>query len=82
MALRPGCKNRSNLWTLLGVLSPAEKIAFAGNSDETGDVTLLALVHTVEGTPGNSYMERSYITGVWNDSVFVETEFEWLPGID
>ncbi len=64
------------------VAGPAEKIAFAGNSDETGDVTLLALVHTVEGTPANSYMERSYIYTVYNDSVFVETEFEWLPSRD
>jgi len=72
------------------VAGPAEKIAFAGNSDETGDVTLLALVHTVEGTNiggsppglGNQYMERSYIYTVYNDSVFVETEFEWLPSRD
>ena len=64
------------------VAGPAEKIAFGGNSDETGDVTLLALVHTVEGTQANLYMERSYIYSVYNDSYSVETEFEWLPSRD
>ena len=44
-----------------------------------GDVTLLALVHTVEGIAAHAYMDRSYILTCWNDSVFVETEFEWLP---
>jgi len=64
------------------VAGPAEKIAFAGNSDETGDVTLLALVHTVEGIEADAYMNRSYILSTYNDSVFVETEFEFLPSRD
>jgi hypothetical protein len=40
------------------------------------DATLLGLVHTVEGTPGNSFQERSYIFVPYNDSDPVPTEFE------
>jgi hypothetical protein len=38
--------------------------------------TLLGLVHTVEGTAGNAFQERSYIFVPYNDSVAVPTEFE------
>jgi hypothetical protein len=61
---------------------PAEKLAFAGTGDETGAVTLLGLVQTVEGTVGNGYQERSYIFNTYNDSFFVETELEFLPSGD
>jgi len=64
------------------IAGPAEKFAFGGTGDEVGAVTLLGLVHTIEGTAANNYMERSYIYSLSNDSVFVETEFELLPAGD
>jgi hypothetical protein len=64
------------------VAGPAEKMTFLGSPDETGAATLLGLVHTVEGTLANRYQERSYIFTPYNDSVFVETEFEFLPSFD
>jgi hypothetical protein len=61
------------------VAGPAEKMAFGGTGDQTGPVTLLGLVHTVEGTLANSYQERAYIFTPYNDSVFVGTDFGSLP---
>jgi hypothetical protein len=31
------------------------------------------VVHTVEGTADNAYQERSYIFGLYNDGVLVDT---------
>jgi hypothetical protein len=59
------------------VAGPAEKFAFGGTGDVTGPVTLLGLVHTVEGTLANSYMERSYIFTPYNDSIFAVTDFQF-----
>jgi len=64
------------------IAGPAEKFAGPFGGDETGDVTLLGIVHTVEGTAANRYQERSYIFNMYNDSVPVETEFEFLPSRD
>jgi hypothetical protein len=53
---------------------PAVKFGFGGIIDNTGPVTLLGLVETVEGpTPGSAM--RSYVTPLSNDSVPVGTCF-------
>ena len=44
---------------------------------DTSDATLLGLVMTVEGTAVNSYQERSYIFVPYNNSLGVDTEFEF-----
>ena len=48
-------------------------------ADEAGPVTLLGLVQVFEGSVANRYMERSYIFNMYNDSVPIETEFEYRP---
>jgi hypothetical protein len=53
------------------------------NDDPPGtEVTLLGLVHTVEGTAPNGFQERSYIFSLYNDSVGVDTEFEFVAVVD
>jgi len=37
---------------------------------------------TVEGTQANSYQERSYIFVPYNNSLGVDTEFEFEPIVD
>jgi len=49
-----------------------EKVPIFGINDTAGPVTLLGLVQTNEGQTGT---DRSYITGVFNDSTVVETIF-------
>jgi hypothetical protein len=53
------------------------------NDDPPGtEVTLLGLVHTVEGTAPNAFQERSYIFQPYNNSAGVDTEFEFVPIVD
>jgi len=57
------------------ISDPAQKIQWAGISDQAGPVTLLGLIETTEGSTAGS-AARSYFTPVSNDSVPVPTEFE------
>jgi len=62
----------------------AQKVPVFGiQNDEPGLVTLLGLVQVFEGTVANGYGERSYIFNMFNDSVFVPTDFEFnVNGLD
>jgi hypothetical protein len=53
----------------------AEKVAYAGITDTAGPVTLLGLIETIEGPPGNP-LSRYIINAVSNDSAPVATLFQ------
>jgi hypothetical protein len=62
------------------IASNATKVNLFGiTNDEAGPTTLLGLVQVFEGTVANGFSERSYIFNMFNDSVPVETEFEYQP---
>jgi hypothetical protein len=62
------------------VAGPATKMA-DGNApgDNTGEVTLIGLVETIEGTAAGGFMERKYNFNMYNDSFPVPTTFVVLP---
>jgi len=63
------------------VAGPATQVEGPFGEDEGGEVTLLGLVHTIEGIEPDAYMNRSYIYTPYNDSHFVPTTFEWLSTV-
>jgi hypothetical protein len=54
---------------------PATKIQNGAPDDDTGPVTLIGLVETVEGTAANGFQERKYNFNMQNDSFPVDTTF-------
>jgi hypothetical protein len=54
---------------------PATKIENGAPNDDTGPVTLIGLVETVEGTAANGFQERKYNFNMQNDSFPVDTTF-------
>jgi hypothetical protein len=60
------------------IAGPANSSTSPFVDDSTGPVTLLGLVHTIEGTAANLYQERSYIFTPYNDSVFVPTRYRFI----
>jgi hypothetical protein len=53
----------------------AIKTPIGGVIDQAGPVTLLALVHTVEGPTTGNVMARSYIFNTFNNGVPINTTF-------
>jgi hypothetical protein len=62
------------------IAGPAQKIE-DGNApgDTTGNVTLIGLVETTEGTAANSFLERKYNFNTQDNSIVVTTSFVPLP---
>ena len=61
---------------------PATKIQNGAPDDDTGPVTLVGLIETIEGTSGNGFQERKYNFNMQNDSFPVDTTFFPRPGSD
>jgi hypothetical protein len=62
------------------VAGPAVKIENGAPGDGTGNVTLIGLIETIEGTVANGFQERKYNFNMQNDSFPVNTTFFPRPG--
>jgi hypothetical protein len=67
----------SGMGTRKGVFQSGQaiKTPIAGINDTPGRVTLLALVHTVEGPTSGNVMARTYLVNTYNNGVAVPTTF-------
>jgi hypothetical protein len=67
----------SGMGTRKGVFQSTQaiKTPIGGITDRAGNVTLLALVHTVEGPTSGNPMARSYIFNTYNNGVAIPTTF-------
>jgi hypothetical protein len=68
----------SGMGTRKGVFqsSQAQKTPIGGISDFAGNVTLIGLVHTVEGPTNGDVLARSYIFNTFNNGRAIGTTFQ------